>query len=551
MGVKPGLITGDTSALKKVELQTKKYNFGAIDGMGARSADFRRVQANLKSATKELKAGNIDAANKSLAKVNEIYNNVAEKFNLNRKGLPNYNVDGKNVREFNIKEISKAEKPKVSAFNFFDKVADQASKKEMKVIKKSDPKVFGVLEEFKGKRDVKKINNLLSKFEAFGCGKAAGGRILFSDGTPDGKPTKCAQKGIARFIDDLKKGNYSKATMNILKGGGNVLKNIVNPMELLKLRNYFGPAALGFMAAFEGGVITDDVIRQGTPLNESLANNWLTKAFLPYTKEYAKAKNLLATGKVPSHMKKYVKDVITFNEVLKDTQGIENRVSSRLIDDTGYGMLDGTSMYTKEQQDKEEKAVEEKLKGITDYNWLSGSAKDLEYKSLQDEMAATRMAKPKSINIFGKDFQYSDGFSPIFGFGGLKDRNQTVAFDDYISPVDTPKDFRPYTYKDAEYKDVEKLPAAERQKYENFLTKKGILKPRKSLSELLWDRKTVGVDKFDNPINVDTTVYDELLKDYNKGQKQKEASQYPGYYGTQEPDRYMEGGIASLNVNKK
>jgi hypothetical protein len=52
MGVKPGLITGDTSALKKVELQTKKYNFGAIDGMGARSADFRRVQANLKSATK-------------------------------------------------------------------------------------------------------------------------------------------------------------------------------------------------------------------------------------------------------------------------------------------------------------------------------------------------------------------------------------------------------------------------------------------------------------------------------------------------------------------
>ena len=42
---------------------------------------------------------------------------------------------------------------------------------------------------------------------------------------------------------------------------------------------------MGFMAAFEGGVITDDVIRQGTPLNESLANNWLTKAFLPYTKD--------------------------------------------------------------------------------------------------------------------------------------------------------------------------------------------------------------------------------------------------------------------------
>ena len=33
------------------------------------------------------------------------------------------------------------------------------------------------------------------------------------------------------------------------------------------------------MAAFEAGVITDDVIRQGTPLNEALAQNWLTKSF--------------------------------------------------------------------------------------------------------------------------------------------------------------------------------------------------------------------------------------------------------------------------------
>ncbi len=71
------------------------------------------------------------------------------------------------------------------------------------------------------------------------------------------------------------------------------------------------------MAAFEGGVITDDVIRQGTPLNESLANNWLTKSFLPYTQDYAKAKNLLESGTVPSNMKKYVKDVVTFNERIK------------------------------------------------------------------------------------------------------------------------------------------------------------------------------------------------------------------------------------------
>ena len=89
------------------------------------------------------------------------------------------------------------------------------------------------------------LKNLLQELEARGCGLAAGGRILFAEGTPDGKITKCAQKGVAGFIDDLKKGNYSKATVNILKGGGNVLKNILDPKELLKLRNYFGPVALG------------------------------------------------------------------------------------------------------------------------------------------------------------------------------------------------------------------------------------------------------------------------------------------------------------------
>ena len=68
--------------------------------------------------------------------------------------------------------------------------------------------------------------------------------------------------------------------------------------------------------------------------------------------------------------------------------------------------------------------------------------------------------------------------------------------------------------------------------YEDYFTEQGFLKPRQSLSELKFG---------------DSNVYDEVLKDYNKFQRQKEASKYPGYYGTQ----YSEGGIASLNVNKK
>jgi len=364
----------------------------------------------------------------------------------------------------------------------------------------------------------RQLKTLLGKFEAHGCkGKAAGGRILFAEGTPNGAITTCAKKGVARFMDDLKKGNYSKASLNILKGGGNLIKNIANPMDLLKLKNLIGPGALGLMAAWEGGVITDDVIRQGTPLNESLANNWLTKTFLPYTQEYAKAKNLLESGTVPSNMKKYVQDVVTFNESLKDIQGIENRVSSRLIDDTGYGMIDGSSVYSQKQQDKEDADVMKKISSITDYNFLTpGTAKDLEYNALKDEMEATRMAKKE--------------FSPIFGFDKLKDvRTPGSTSFDYI-PDETPKDFRPITYKDAEYED-KKLPLGLEQAYMNKFN----LKPRDSLSKYTFD-------------DSDKNVLEELTETYNKSERAEQASQYPGYYGTQE--KFMEGGIASLMKKK-
>ena len=365
------------------------------------------------------------------------------------------------------------------------------------------------------KKDFKKLAAALEKA---GCGQAAGGRILFSEGTPGASLTKCGKKGVARFIDDLKSGNYSKATKDILKGGGNVIKNIANPMELLKLRNLIGPAAMGFMAAFEGGVITDDVIRQGTPLNESLANNWLTKSFLPYTKQYAQAKNLLESGTVPSNMKKYVQDVVTFNDALMDIKGIEGRKDSRLVDDS-FGMIDGTSMYTKEQEQKDDAALMKKIGTLTEDVITPGTAKALEMKSLQDEMEATRMAKK--------------GFSSIFGLPKLKDvrTEASTGILDYMDVPDPKEvDLRPITYQDAEYTDV-RMPVGLEQAYMN----KFGLKPRDSLSNY----------KFKDS---DISILQELTDDYNKFQRQKEASKYPGYFGANE--KFSEGGIASLNVKK-
>ena len=249
---------------------------------------------------------------------------------------------------------------------------------------------------------------------------------------------------------------------------------------------------------------------------------------------------------MPSNMKKYVQDVVTFNDALMDIKGIENRKDSRLVDDS-FGMIDGTSMYTKEQEQKDDTALMKKLGTLTEDVYTPGSAKALEMRSLQDENEATRMAKPKSVNILGKDFQYSDGFSPIFGFDKLKDvRTPGYTGYDYI-PDEQPIDLRPITYKDAEYED-KKLPLGLEQLY----MKKLNLKPRDSLKNYFFKdgpkNKIVYGERKQDFAEKPISILEDLTDDYNKFERQKEASKYPGYYGANE--KFMEGGIASLNVKK-
>ena len=190
--------------------------------------------------------------------------------------------------------------------------------------------------------------------------------------------------------------------------------------------------------------------------------------------------------------------------------------SSRIADIGDYGMIDGSSMYSQEQEDKDVNNLIKKMSTISEDVVTPGTAKALEMKALQDEMEATRMAKKE--------------FSPIFGFDKLKDvRTPGYTGYDYV-PDEQPVDLRPITYKDAEYKDT-KLPLGLEQAY----MKQFNLKPRDSLSKYTFK----GSDK---------NVLEELTDEYNAFKRQEEASKYPGYFGTQ--DKFMEGGIASLNVKK-
>ena len=117
MGVGPGTIIGQGDALKKVELQTKQYNFDPFKGVSARSKIFRDVQAYLKTAKKTYEAGDLNEAKKSLETVNKLYDLVSERFTLNRKDLPKYTV-GKGIKEINVKQVMKPETVQKSFFNF-------------------------------------------------------------------------------------------------------------------------------------------------------------------------------------------------------------------------------------------------------------------------------------------------------------------------------------------------------------------------------------------------------------------------------------------------
>jgi hypothetical protein len=116
-------------------------------------------------------------------------------------------------------------------FNFFEKVANQASEKEMKVIKdptKVDPRVAKVITKFQSgdTRGIQKILASLSNNPA--CAVFAGKRGKFQPGgSPNANLDDCVKGG----IDAINSGKVpkDKATdfVKILKGGGTAVRNIV------------------------------------------------------------------------------------------------------------------------------------------------------------------------------------------------------------------------------------------------------------------------------------------------------------------------------------
>jgi len=149
-GITPGDIIGDSEALRKVEIATRRYNFKE---MGAKSNLYRDVKNYLRTAQAAIKNNEMGIADEALKVVNDLYTKASNRFsNLDRKDLPNYSIKDGIVKETNLKGLIEPKKIENSFKTFFKSVADTTTKSELETIKRVQPNAFKVIDLFqKGK----------------------------------------------------------------------------------------------------------------------------------------------------------------------------------------------------------------------------------------------------------------------------------------------------------------------------------------------------------------------------------------------------------------
>jgi len=129
------------------------------------------------------------------------------------------------------------------------------------------------------KGDKFNVKTVASYLERLGCGKAAGGRILFAEGVPS--LTKCGKKGVTKLENGLKNG-FKNADDAVLARG--ILKSGRFLKDAASFRGLFGPAALAFTAAAEAGIVGYDMLASGKSFKEAIGDSVFNYALGDKTK---------------------------------------------------------------------------------------------------------------------------------------------------------------------------------------------------------------------------------------------------------------------------
>ena len=125
----------------------------------------------------------------------------------------------------------------------------------------------------------KEAKTILSQLEKLGCGNAAGGRILMSNG--GATLTKCARKGTNKLEQILLKGGANKNEQLL---ANSILRAGAGLKSMLSLRGFLGPAALAFTAAAEAGIVGYDMLSKGKTFKEAVGDSVFNYALGPKLK---------------------------------------------------------------------------------------------------------------------------------------------------------------------------------------------------------------------------------------------------------------------------
>ena len=322
-----------------------------------------------------------------------------------------------------------------------------------------------------GKKDFAKLKTYI---EELGCGikKAAGGRVGFQGGT------NCFTKGQKKMNTLLISGAGTQAERSLLsriiQGGAALLKGF-SPKEMLKAKNLFGPAALGFMGAIETGLIADDVIRKNIPIKEALGKNWITGAFMPSSEEKYQVDEMRKQGLlINPGAKTYAKGIELqdkYNQLAELLSDLEDPVS-------GYKAIE-SKLAAELKVDSIADVRNEMEKIVNEYNKVTrdgvvmeeGSGAQLEFMQDFTEFEAKR-ATP---NLFG---ELGTPLEPKIIRSGTRIGPGTAQ--------QIEKDFTPQTYASTQISETP-LPEESIRNVRDYLRHVGYIKPRDELPKAMVD----------------------------------------------------------------
>ena len=208
-----------------------------------------------------------------------------------------------------------------------------------------------------------------------------GGRIgLKTVGSPAFCKTKARNYMSQELINGIGTQQNAKTSLikRIIAGSANFLKQNLSPKELLKMENLIGKPALYGAIGFETGLVADDVLRKGKPLNVAAAES-LFGTVLNLDADAAKAKNLLESNvQLSPAAQEYAQNIIDYDRYRKNTLSFPSSLIAK--------SMPGSDKYFKMQEDLKNKIMTTPDTGA------------LDYQSSLTESEAIFKAKPKFLD---------------------------------------------------------------------------------------------------------------------------------------------------------